>query len=82
LLLLAHGPVFADVPSVDLRWRSASFESLADQAERVSAFAKMKRKNEWSDANKASPRAEAEAVRASLESATTTTTTSHASNSP
>jgi hypothetical protein len=74
LLLLAHGPVFADAPSGDLKWRHASFESLVDRGERVFAFVKTKRRNEWSDANKASPTAEAEVVRASLEVATTTTT--------
>ena len=74
LLLLAHGPVFADAPSGDLKWRHASFESLVDRGERVFALVKTKRRNEWSDANKASPTAEAEVVRASLEVATTTTT--------
>jgi len=73
LLLLAHGPVFADAPSGDLKWRHASFESLVDRGERVLALAKTKRRNEWSDANKASPTAEAETVRASLEVATSTT---------
>jgi len=44
-----------------------------DRGERVFALVKTKRRNEWSDANKASPTAEAEIVRASLEVATSTT---------
>ncbi len=74
LLLLAHGPIFADAQRGHLRWLDADLERLSDGGARVRAsFARARRRGEWHNANKSPSAADADAVRACLEKASAVT---------
>jgi len=68
LLLLAHGPMFADAQRGELTWNDADLDRLSDGGARVRAsFARARRRGEWYNASKSPSAADADAVRACLE---------------